>query len=333
MRHVGLTIRALTLLAIAAAISDTAAADGVRWLKDPQAAMQQAAATGRPVLMKFTADWCGYCKKMERTTFSDARTAEVVHRDFVPLLIDADKHKGLTQQLKIKGLPATLIIAPDTTILDRITGFQTTDKLLPRLNAVTASHQPAPRVPALPAAQQKTTTVQAVPNPFETNPFAQQQPPAPPQQPAAPAPNSIDASSAARTATVATTATAAPAQPAFGGLCLTSVVEERQLIPGSETVTGEYRGRQLHFRDAVQRDLFFQNPQKYWPVLDGICAGTYMESGQSIPGKLQHAAVFRNQVWLFSDRDQMLSFIESPADYATGIEERQKQQNSANRSY
>lgn len=334
MRHAGRTIRGLMLLAIAVAVSDSAQAEGVRWLKDPQTAMQQAAATGRPVLMKFTADWCGYCKKMERTTFSDAQTAEVVHRDFVPLLIDADKHKGLTQQLKIRGLPATLIIAPDMTILDRITGYQTTAKLLPRLNAITASHQPASRVPALPAAQQKTTVVQAEENPFETNPFTTQQPPvAAPQQPVVPAPGPAVAPPTPQTAMVATTTIGVPAQPAFGGLCLTSVVDERQLIPGSDTVTGQYRGQQLYFRDVTQRDLFFQNPQKYWPMLDGICAGTYLESGQSVPGTLQHAAVFRNRVWLFRDRAQMLRFIESPAEHAAAIEERQKQQKSANRSY
>jgi len=253
--------------------------------------------------MKFTADWCGYCRKMERTTFSDPVTIEVVHREFVPLLINTDKQPGIAKQLGIRGLPAVLIVAPDMTVLERITGYQATAKLLPKLNAVTVARRSTPRVPALPTARQRTTT-SGTPNqnPFADNPFETQRP-------------------------------RVPTQPSFNGLCLVSVVEERELIAGSAAFAAEYRGQLLHFRNASQHDLFFQNPDRYWPMLDGICTMTFLETGKQVPGQLRHAAVFRERIWVFQTREQLTLFLQSPGDHAARVEERQKQSKTASRSY
>ena len=128
MRCQGRPIQRLLICTVVAALTPSATAKDMKWQTNPPAALQQAAATGRPLLIKFTADWCGYCKKMERTTFSDSVTVETVHRGFVPLLVDADRHADLTRELQIKGLPAILIVNADMTVLERITGYQTTKK-------------------------------------------------------------------------------------------------------------------------------------------------------------------------------------------------------------
>ncbi|MEO2030831.1 MAG: thioredoxin family protein [Planctomycetaceae bacterium] len=321
MDCVSLRVMGLLLFAAATAVPQSASAQGVQWQTDPPAALQQAAATGRPVLMKFTAEWCSYCKKMERTTFSDPTTAEVVHRDFVPLLIDADKHQDLARQLNVTGLPAILIVAPDLTILERITGYQTTQKLLPKLELVTATHRTNARVPALPAAQQRTQ-LPGSDNPFADNPFANEQ-----------TLTSDPADESARGSAEFHNVRRAATEPSFDGLCLTSVVEERELIAGSNVCSAEYRGQLLYFRDIAQRSLFFESPEKYWPMLDGSCALTLLETGREVPGKLRHAAVFRNRIWLFQNRALMAQFIESPADHVARLEERQIPAGTANRSY
>ena len=322
MRHV--ILRTLGFLGLPAVmvLSPAVGAEGVQWHRNPQTALEQASTTDRPLLIKFTAEWCGYCKKMERTTFADPATIKIVHRSFVPLLIDADKHGDLIRHLKVRGLPAILIIAPDTTVLERITGYQTSQELVPKLNAVTATHNRTLRVPALPAAQARTTTV-----PSDQNPVVDSQ--IEPQQPSVSGSEQAAKTSVTRRGPEVQDAGHGVTPVAFDGLCLTSVVEKRTLVTGSDAFAGKYRGQILHFGDETRRTQFFQSPDKYWPMLDGICAVTLLKTGEQVTGHFRHAAVYRDRIWLFENREHLKEFIDSPADHVAKIEKHRSQMSSA----
>lgn len=135
----------LGMLALAAALSfaQTASAQSkVNWETDVESALRKANQTQQLVLMKFTADWCVYCKKMEHETFTRPIVTATVNKNFVPVLVDADKHADLVKHMQIKRLPAMLIVSPQMVILKRINGYRTEDKLLPELNQVVAAHNP-----------------------------------------------------------------------------------------------------------------------------------------------------------------------------------------------
>ena len=134
MRSPRCFLTAITLLvAFANAISATTAEE-ISWATDPEQALQEAADSGKPVLMQFTASWCVYCKRMEKSTFTSEEVAERISEDFVAVRVDADKHKDLVKDLEIKGLPAILVVSPDLEILHRISGFQTAEALMTELD-------------------------------------------------------------------------------------------------------------------------------------------------------------------------------------------------------
>jgi thiol-disulfide isomerase/thioredoxin len=313
MKFQGLVIAGLVLLNSVTVSSRVAHADGVQWLTDPPAALQQSRSSGRPVLMRFSAEWCGPCRKMERTTFADPGTAASINRSFVPLVIDADENEALAKKLNIRGLPTLVIVTPDMKILKKIKGFQTSKRLMPELHNVLAQYQRASGVPALPVAQQRTAPLPHEPNPFMVDGGGPEvHLPVPPRASAASVVVGKDINRRQRM----------QAGPSFEGHCLTSVVEERKLIKGTPEFESTYRGQSLYFRDDDQRDLFFETPEKYWPALDGQCLLSILESGETVQGKLQYAAVFRDQIWLMSDQEKMKQFIGSPADFVDQLQQR-----------
>ena len=295
----------LTAVALMVSLSATANADHVNWSSDVEQSLRVANESGQMVLMKFTADWCGYCKKMERETFTKPAVAGLVNRQFVPVLVDADKHKSLVQHLKIKSLPAVLVVSPQMVILKRINGYQTEQKLLPELQQVVAQYQPAPKpnssmIASAPPAQspvtqpvsQPRTVSQPTAMPGNSEIF---QPSEPVAQPAM---NS---------------------QPAFGGLCLPSVHETRSLVSGTPQFALQFHGKTLFFTDAQQLQKFKNNPETYWPMYDGNCPVTMAENRKAVEGKLEYAAMFRGKLWLSSSPQHMQKFVKRPTTYANSL--------------
>jgi len=40
---------------------------------------------GKKIFIDFYADWCGYCRMMDRSTFKDASVIAILNRDFIPV--------------------------------------------------------------------------------------------------------------------------------------------------------------------------------------------------------------------------------------------------------
>lgn len=104
--------------------------------------------------------------------------------------------------------------------------------------------------------------------------------------------------------------------PAFGGMSLVSAVKERTLTEGSPDFQIRWRDRLLYFASQEELKAFREEPEKYWPMLDGSCAVSMLRTDKEVEGKVEFAAMFRKQVWLFASEEEMREFVTSPADIA-----------------
>ncbi|HEX7604818.1 MAG TPA: cytochrome c biogenesis protein CcdA, partial [Polyangiaceae bacterium] len=101
--------------AAAAATADHGGAALV-WEHSEKDAVAKALAEKRPLLVDFTAEWCGACKEMARETFADPRVmAKAATANFVAVKVDAtnDEDPQIEQvkgKYKVVGLPTVLII-------------------------------------------------------------------------------------------------------------------------------------------------------------------------------------------------------------------------------
>ena len=103
-----------------------AAPEAINWRNDIRSAAREAQSNRKPLLLEFSTDWCGYCKKMDRETFSDVNVARHVESCFVPVKIDGESHRELADRLAVRSFPTTVILSPEEhTIVARIKGFRT----------------------------------------------------------------------------------------------------------------------------------------------------------------------------------------------------------------
>ena len=124
------------LLLITIARQAEAQASQITWAEDPQLALTLAQGAGIPIVAYATSDHCGYCRKMERETWSHPAIIEQVEADFVPLRIDAKRDAGMIAHLKVRAYPTTLVIAPEGRVLAVAPGFLEPGRLAGLLRGV-----------------------------------------------------------------------------------------------------------------------------------------------------------------------------------------------------
>ena len=152
-----LSIVALAFLIPLAANSEAAEVK-VEWRESVEAAEAEVLRTGKAMLIQTKADWCVFCHKMIRETFSNPRVAHYVNTEFVPVQIDPKQHGDLIRALRIESFPSTAIVSADFKTIYKITGFKKVGPFTRNLTSI-ATHLPevgtqnvASDVPAVPEA-------------------------------------------------------------------------------------------------------------------------------------------------------------------------------------
>jgi len=116
----------LTLLPRPAAAGQAADPALAGWLQqDLEAALAQAKASGRPVLVDTYADWCAQCKELDERTWPDRQVAGWIRANAVAVRIDTDRvRKDLAPRLGILSYPTVLLLDGDGREIRRLLGFQ-----------------------------------------------------------------------------------------------------------------------------------------------------------------------------------------------------------------
>jgi thiol:disulfide interchange protein DsbD len=116
-------------------------------------ALATARAAGRPVVVKFTANWCGNCQYIEATVFRDGDTVDgLLAANVLPLKADLT-HEGAPGTALLNelnpggGIPFTAVYLPNAAKPVTLSSIYTTQTLLGIVDGAKAPSGPSPSTP------------------------------------------------------------------------------------------------------------------------------------------------------------------------------------------
>ena len=89
-----MTKKILLLVSLATLLCGTIQAQQVEWKTIEQAAKTDTKSNAKLYFVDFYTSWCGWCKKMDRETFSNPVVAKILNTYYIPVKFDAEGNSG-----------------------------------------------------------------------------------------------------------------------------------------------------------------------------------------------------------------------------------------------
>lgn len=120
------TVLSLALLAAGAAVAAEKTDDGIQWYSYEEG-LAAAKEKGLPIVIDFHADWCKWCKEMDKTTFRDADVVARMNGRFIPISVDTQKEKAVAAKYGVQSLPSMWFLESSGERIDVLPGYQKAD--------------------------------------------------------------------------------------------------------------------------------------------------------------------------------------------------------------
>lgn len=84
------------------------------------------------IFVDIYATWCGPCKLLKKTTFTDKEVGEYFNANFINAAFDGEKDEGrkLVEQYSLHSYPTMLFMNPDGSVRKAAIGYHTANQLL-----------------------------------------------------------------------------------------------------------------------------------------------------------------------------------------------------------
>ncbi|MBN1823436.1 MAG: thioredoxin family protein [Endomicrobiales bacterium] len=120
---------AMLLLAVAlngcmsGGTAETQSAGEIEWVMSLGEGLSAAKAEKKNLMVDFYADWCGWCKKLDRDVYSNPEVAKLAE-NFVCVKVNTDRYPVDAQQYGVQGLPTVMFMDSSGKVLEKVVGYR-----------------------------------------------------------------------------------------------------------------------------------------------------------------------------------------------------------------
>ncbi len=135
-------ISALFIILASCAVADeTPKSDGIKWYKYDEG-LKLAAAAKKTVIVDFYTNWCGWCKKMDKETFTDKRVIDYMNKTYIAVKVNAESKEtislpnGPTDGIKlaksfgVSGYPNYTFLDSEGKKINALPGYKKADEFI-----------------------------------------------------------------------------------------------------------------------------------------------------------------------------------------------------------
>jgi thiol-disulfide isomerase/thioredoxin len=101
------------------------AGPGIKWERRFEDALKKARAAHKPVMIDFWAQWCGWCHRLDKTTYVDPAVVKLAE-DFVAVKVNTEgdpRDTAVAIRYDVSSLPTIMVVSPDGRPITRVNGF------------------------------------------------------------------------------------------------------------------------------------------------------------------------------------------------------------------
>jgi thioredoxin-related protein len=136
---------AISIIAVAlwslALLPQSSRAESITWYKYDEG-VKQAAKLNRLILIDFYTDWCGWCKKMDKTTFTDQAVVEYINKNFIAIKVNAESNASLSspdglnsgvkvaRSFGVNSYPQYWFVESNGKKIDKLPGYAPPDRFI-----------------------------------------------------------------------------------------------------------------------------------------------------------------------------------------------------------
>jgi protein disulfide-isomerase len=133
-RFIALLVVLAGVIGVVGQVRKNGGHDRVAWRYSYNQAVAEATETDKPILVYFTADWCGPCKQMKAWVFSDKSVADIIEAGFIPVRVDLSREglpdQHLADRFGIQAIPTVLTLSSNGTLISVSAGYLNKAELL-----------------------------------------------------------------------------------------------------------------------------------------------------------------------------------------------------------